>query len=80
MSETVLERVKQLATQLSRAERMRLAGWLEATLDNDVAPSSQPSSRSLYGLLADLESSPTEADIDQARQEIWATFPREDIA
>jgi hypothetical protein len=80
MSETMLEQVKQLATQLPRAERVRLAEWLETTLDDGVGAESGTSVRSLYGLLADLGPGPTDAEIDEARREMWGTFPREDIA
>ncbi|HZS86117.1 MAG TPA: hypothetical protein VFE42_01335 [Chloroflexota bacterium] len=79
MSEAALEQVKQLATQLSPAERAQLAAWLKDRAD-EMTPSSQPSSRSLYGLLADLRPSSADADIEAARREMWDNFPREDIA
>lgn len=43
-------------------------------------PASKPVKRkSLYGLWKDLNVHLTAEDIDQARQEMWANFPREDI-
>jgi hypothetical protein len=36
--------------------------------------------RSLLGLLADLGPAPSAEDIDEARREMWANFPRDDIA
>lgn len=80
MSETALEHVKQMAAQLSHTERARLVEWIETTLDEQPNESSERSSRSLYGLWADLGPVPTDADIDEARRDMWGTFPREDIA
>ena len=37
----------------------------------------KPPRRSLKGLGADLKVQITEADIDEARQEMWGNFPRE---
>jgi Protein of unknown function (DUF2281) len=37
----------------------------------------KPPRRSLKGLCADLKIQITEADIDEARQEMWGNFPRE---
>jgi hypothetical protein len=36
--------------------------------------------RSLLGLCADLGPAPSAEDTDEARREMWANFPREDIA
>lgn len=71
MSETALEHVKQLAAQLSYTERARLVEWIETTLDERPGASPEQSSRSLYGLWADLGPGPTDADIDEARREMW---------
>ncbi|MDP9409661.1 MAG: hypothetical protein M3P70_04020 [Actinomycetota bacterium] len=80
MSETTLAHVKRLVVRLSRAERVRLATWLETTLDDRTAGPPRHTPRSLYGLCADLGTGPTDADIDEARRELWGTFPREGIA
>ena len=80
MSETALEQVTQLAMRLSRPERARLAKRLEATLDDPLKRRPNASSRSLYGLCADLGPGPTDAEIEAMRGEAWAGFPREDIA
>ena len=37
------------------------------------------SSRSLYGLWADLGPGPGEEEIGEARREMWVGFPREDV-
>jgi len=39
MNEARLEHVKQLATTLSRADRARLAEWLDTTSRKEPAPS-----------------------------------------
>ena len=79
MSQAVLDQLKQLATQLSRAERARLAEWLAAPEDaTDVGSAPRPV-YSLYGAYADLGPVPTDAEIDEARRETWANFPRRDI-
>lgn len=81
MSEAALEQVKHLAAQLPRPERVHLAQWLSTTLQTDPeTPAVAPSRRSLYGLCADLGPGPSDTDIDATRQEMWAAFPREDIA
>ena len=81
MSEAALEQVKQLATHLSPSERTQLARWRDTLVDADpLTPGATSPRRSLYGLCADLGPAPSDADIAAVRQEMWATFPREDIA
>ncbi len=82
MNETRLEHVKHLATTLSRADRARLAEWLDTTSRKEPAPSERPATTrpSLYGLCADLGPGPSDEDIAEVRRAMWATFPREDIA
>ena len=81
MSEAALEQVKHLAAQLPRPERVELAQWLGTTLQTDpVTPDVEPPRRSLYGLCADVGPGPSDTEIDAIRQEMWAAFPREDIA
>ncbi len=36
-------------------------------------------SRSVLGLCADLGKAPSAAEIDDARREMWGTFPRDDV-
>lgn len=82
MSEMALEQIKQLAAQLSRPERTRLAEWIEETLGDETTALATTTMhrRPLYGLCADLGSGPTDEDIEEVRREMWANFPREDIA
>ncbi|HEY8286483.1 MAG TPA: hypothetical protein VIJ28_19005 [Chloroflexota bacterium] len=79
MSQAVLDQLKQLATQLSRAERARLAEWLAAPEDDQSAGSSLRHVHSLYGACADLGSVPSDADIDDVRRDMWDDFPRRDL-
>lgn len=42
-------------------------------------PNAAARQRQLIGLCADLGSAPSAAEIDQARREMWAGFPRDDV-
>lgn len=52
-------------------------GNVKVTLEFEEAPK-QPK-RSLLGVLAHLGQAPSAEEIDEARREIWANFPREDF-
>jgi hypothetical protein len=66
------------AQRLSPLEKLRLierlASDLEAALPSSPTP---PRRRSLRGVLKGCSISAE--DIDQARQEMWGNFPREDV-
>jgi hypothetical protein len=64
--------------RLSPRERIRLIERLAADLEPDLVPSA-PAGRSLQGLWSDLRPSPSDASLEEARREAWATFPRDDI-
>lgn len=55
----------------------KLMGMLEKELTIDSVKA--PPRRSLYGALAPVGPAPSTEEIDQARAEAWAHFPREDI-
>ena len=74
-----LEEAVSLARQLSPLEKVRLIERIASDLERDVSASPQTPSRSLYGVLADLGPAPSAEEIDEARREAWANFPREDI-
>ena len=58
-------------------ERQReVLDFVEALERKNASASSLPP---LRGLLADLGPCPTAEEIDEARREAWAGFPREDI-
>jgi len=72
--------VEKLALQLSPLDRARLVERLAALIRLDLQyPTSPTPRRSLYGVLAHLGKAPSDEEIDEARQEAWANFPREDI-
>lgn len=64
------------AQQLSPAEKARLLAEISASLQHELRVTLQPK-RSLLGIWQGVDIS-AEA-IDQARDEMWGNFPREDI-
>ncbi len=70
-----------LARQLRPSDQARLiaslAPTLEHLLDRIEQPTVVPERSPLRGLLADLGSAPSEADITEVQQEIWKTFAGE---
>ena len=66
------------AQQLSPSEKARLLEDISGALRRDLAqPETKKPKRSLLGLWEGV--SVSEADIDEARREMWGNFPREDI-
>jgi hypothetical protein len=63
---------------LSPVDKVRLVEQIMTTLERDLMQSSKKPKRSLYGIWADLGPAPSAEDIDEARREMWANFPRED--
>ena len=74
-----LEDVVALASRLSTVDKIRLVERVAVTLEQDMMASQQGPSRSLLGVLAHLGSAPSAEEIDEARREVWANFPRDDI-
>lgn len=72
--EDILER----ARQLPPADRARLIEQLAITIKRDLAATSRRRPP-LYGRFAHLGPAPSAEEIDEARREAWANFPREDI-
>jgi hypothetical protein len=81
MSAVTLDQVLSLAQQLSPRDQarlvVRLAPVIEDALEQPLA-SSVPRT-SLRGRFANLGPAPSAEEIDEARREAWANFPREDI-
>ena len=79
MSAVTLDQVLGLAQQLSPRDQarlvVRLAPAIERVLDQ---PLSKPRP-DFWGLLSDLGPAPSADEIDEARREAWANFPREDV-
>lgn len=74
-----LNEVAVQALQLPPLDKVRLVEQLIATLKQDLTPPSSPL-MSWRGLCADLGGAPTSEEIDEARKEAWANFPREELA
>lgn len=72
-----LTEIKALARQLSWRDKVRLIQWIAPQIERDLQNHPSPARRPLRGLWRELEL--TETDIDQAREELWADFPREPL-
>ena len=73
------DQVVELSKRLSSRDKLRLIDMLVQQLLHE-SNLSQPISRpSLWGALAHLGPAPSAEEIDEARREAWAHFPREDI-
>jgi len=73
-----LAEVTTLARALSPLDRLRLIEALVASLERDWQGQAARPRQSLYGLWRDLGPAPSAEEIDEARREAWASFPRED--
>jgi hypothetical protein len=74
-----LDDVVVLASKLTPSDKARLIERIAVDLQREVSETGRMPSRSLYGICADLGSAPSAEEIDEARREEWASFPREDI-
>lgn len=66
-----------LALNLSPLDKVRLVEQLMATLEQELAEPMKKPRTSLYGLWADLQIS--SEDLNEMRQQVWNSFPREDL-
>jgi hypothetical protein len=82
MSAVTLDQVLGLAQQLSPRDQARLVARLapviEDALEQQQLMPSVPRTP-LRGRFADLGPAPSAEEIDEARREAWANFPREDV-
>ena len=75
-SETVtLDKILELTTQLSVADKLRLIERIVPQIDREVKAKSKP--KSLRGLWRGLDI--TDDNIQEVRTEMWGNFPRKDI-
>ena len=74
-----LEEVLSLVKQLSLVDKVRLIERVAPEIERDLTATQVVPRQSLWGMCADLGTAPSMFDIDQARQEEWANFPREDV-
>ncbi len=72
-----LEEVLRLAQQLSAIDKIRLIERVAPEVERDLTTRPRGGSRSLLGLLKDFGPAPSAHEIDVARHEAWASFPRE---
>jgi hypothetical protein len=81
MTESIakLKQVLELASQLSLLDKVRLIEWIAPQIERELSAGPSTPRKSLYGLCADLGPVPSAEEINEARQEEWANFPREDI-
>ena len=70
------------ARKLPAEQLARLIADLSGTLARELQSGEQRvvPRRSAYGVLAHLGPAPSAEEIDEARREAWANFPRDDIA
>ena len=74
-----LEEVVELTKQLPLLDKVRLIERIAPQIERALEAAPPPPRRSLWGLCADLGPAPSDEDINEARQEAWADFPRDDI-
>jgi hypothetical protein len=74
-----LDQVLAMARRLSTVDKVRLIDRLAPQIEQDLMERRPTSCKSLYGVLADLGPAPSAEEIDAARREAWASFPREDV-
>jgi hypothetical protein len=81
MSTVTLEQVLDLAQKLSPRDQARLVVRLAPAIERVLEqPLTAPIPRTpIRGRFADLGPAPSAEEIDEARREAWANFPREDI-
>lgn len=84
MATITYESVLRDAQQLMPDEQRRLLEALTTFVFNSKAMDTRDAEaptpkRSLLGIAADLGPGPSAEEIDEARREAWANFPRDDI-
>lgn len=74
-----LNEVFNLAKKLSPRDKLRLIEHMAPEIERDILLAQLKPRKSLWGLWTDLGPAPSAEEIDEARREAWANFPREDI-
>jgi hypothetical protein len=75
--QATVDEVMELVEALSPLERVRLVERVMTTLEHELTREDYAEKRSLLGLWQG--TAITEQDIDEARKDMWSTFPREDL-
>jgi hypothetical protein len=74
-----LEEALELVKQLSPVDKTRLIKRIVPDIERELITAQPVPRKSLWGLCVDLGPAPSAEEIDQARREEWANFPREDV-
>jgi hypothetical protein len=75
--QATVDEVMELVETLSPVERVRLVERVMTTLEHELTRENYAEKRSLLGLWQG--TAITEQDIDEARKDMWSTFPHEDL-
>ena len=75
-----LETITAMAACLAPADKIRLIERVASALERQLTASRLIPRRSLHGWCADLGVAPSAGQIDEARHDVWGSFPREDIS
>jgi hypothetical protein len=68
------------ALSLTPRDKARLIERLSAALAHELLVGGRQPLRSMRGILKEHGPAPSADEIDEARREMWANFPRDDIA
>ena len=71
--------VLEMLRKLPPRERLKVISQALPEIERSLAGKPQKS-QSLRGLWKDLRPAPSAKEIDEAREEMWKDFPREDVA
>jgi hypothetical protein len=74
-----LEEVLSLVKRLSPPDKVRLIEQITSDIEREALAAPPAPRKSLWGLCADLGAAPSAEEMDQARREEWANFPRRNI-
>jgi hypothetical protein len=79
-TDVTVESVLALMRRLPPRDRLRVIAAALPEAEHELPPVSEARPlRSLLGLCADLGPAPSAEEIDEARREAWANFPRDDV-
>ena len=74
-----VEHALAIVARLSLVDKARLVEKVSANLAHDLSQAPQSPRKSCYGVLAGWGPAPSAEQGAEARTELWANFPREDI-
>jgi len=74
------EMIRDQALRLDPEEQLELIADLTQKFRENYTPPPRKPGKSLRGICKHLGPAPSAEEIDEARREVWANFPREDIA